>query len=289
MYLSSAKGAELYFVIGGRKSCFPAGRFNEGMSAGKGFLGLAAMMETPCVVVNVQRGGPSTGLPTRTEQGDLLQVLFGRNGESPLPVLAPASPAECFDVAIEAFRIAHEADPEAKLFYNDYYKQLEEKDFIMREPAEPWVFMGDEEKDLADLGVVLGAQQCLHLFASMPDGASHRPRPGGTPAAEIPVPSRQAGQPGPAAEKSTAKARPAPKKKTSSNSFANTPELTDGRLRVHAIVWSSTAEKRMAVVNNRVIYEGDSVEDFVVVAIRPDDVVVREKEKGLWRVVFGRP
>lgn len=69
-------------------------------------LNLAIMLELPLVIVDVQRGGPSTGLPTKTEQADLLQALFGRNGESPLPVLAAASPAECFDLAMEAFRIA---------------------------------------------------------------------------------------------------------------------------------------------------------------------------------------
>ncbi|MBI2780829.1 MAG: 2-oxoacid:acceptor oxidoreductase subunit alpha [Chloroflexi bacterium] len=69
-------------------------------------MGLAVMVELPLVVIDVQRAGPSTGMPTKTEQGDLLQVLFGRNGESPLVVLAPATPAECFTFAIEAWRIA---------------------------------------------------------------------------------------------------------------------------------------------------------------------------------------
>lgn len=69
-------------------------------------LGLAVMTELPLVVVNVQRGGPSTGLPTKTEQSDLLQALFGRNGESPVAVLAPNSPSDCFDIAREAVRIA---------------------------------------------------------------------------------------------------------------------------------------------------------------------------------------
>ena len=67
---------------------------------------LAVMLELPLVMLNVQRGGPSTGLPTKTEQSDLLQACFGRNGESPIPILAAAGPADCFDVAIEAFRIA---------------------------------------------------------------------------------------------------------------------------------------------------------------------------------------
>jgi 2-oxoglutarate ferredoxin oxidoreductase subunit alpha len=69
-------------------------------------LGLAIMLELPLVVINVQRGGPSTGLPTKTEQSDLFQALFGRHGEAPLPVLAARSPADCFDAAVEAWRIA---------------------------------------------------------------------------------------------------------------------------------------------------------------------------------------
>jgi 2-oxoglutarate/2-oxoacid ferredoxin oxidoreductase subunit alpha len=69
-------------------------------------IGLAVMLELPLLVVDVQRGGPSTGLPTKTEQADLLQAMFGRNGESPVPIVAPQSPADCFDAALEAIRIA---------------------------------------------------------------------------------------------------------------------------------------------------------------------------------------
>src|SRR6478672_13952107 len=69
-------------------------------------MGLAAMVELPLVVIDVQRAGPSTGMPTKVEQADLLQVMFGRNSDSPIPVVAPATPAECFDYAIEAWRIA---------------------------------------------------------------------------------------------------------------------------------------------------------------------------------------
>ena len=69
-------------------------------------IGLAVSLELPLVIVDVQRGGPSTGLPTKTEQADLLQAMFGRNGESPVPVIAPRSPADCFDAALEAVRIA---------------------------------------------------------------------------------------------------------------------------------------------------------------------------------------
>jgi 2-oxoglutarate ferredoxin oxidoreductase subunit alpha len=69
-------------------------------------IGLGVMAELPLLVVDVQRGGPSTGLPTKTEQADLLQALFGRNGESPVAVLAPQSPSDCFEIAVEAARIA---------------------------------------------------------------------------------------------------------------------------------------------------------------------------------------
>jgi 2-oxoglutarate ferredoxin oxidoreductase subunit alpha len=69
-------------------------------------IGLAVMTELPLVVIDVQRGGPSTGLPTKTEQADLLQAMFGRNGESPVPIVAPQSPGDCFDAAVEAIRIA---------------------------------------------------------------------------------------------------------------------------------------------------------------------------------------
>ncbi len=69
-------------------------------------IGLAVSLELPLLVVDIQRGGPSTGLPTKTEQADLLQAMYGRNGEAPVPVVAPRTPADCFDAALEAARIA---------------------------------------------------------------------------------------------------------------------------------------------------------------------------------------
>ena len=81
-------------------------------TSGPGFIlkqeaiGLAVMAELPVVIVNIQRAGPSTGLPTKTEQADLLAAMYGRNSESPLPILAPATPGDCFHVMLEAFRIA---------------------------------------------------------------------------------------------------------------------------------------------------------------------------------------
>jgi len=91
-----------------------AGNFAVTTTSGPGLAlkteaaGLAVITELPLVIVNVQRGGPSTGLPTKTEQADLMQALYARNGESPLPVIAASSPSDCFDYAFEAGRIALE-------------------------------------------------------------------------------------------------------------------------------------------------------------------------------------
>jgi 2-oxoglutarate/2-oxoacid ferredoxin oxidoreductase subunit alpha len=82
------------------------GTSGPGMDLKAETLGLAVIMELPLVIVDVMRAGPSTGMPTKTEQGDLLLAMFGRHGESPMPIVAPASPSDCFDVAIEAARIA---------------------------------------------------------------------------------------------------------------------------------------------------------------------------------------
>ena len=92
-------------------------------------LGLAVMVELPLVVVDVQRAGPSTGMPTKTEQGDLLQVLFGRNSDSPVAVVAPATPGECFTFAIEAWRLA--------LKYMTPVVYL--SDAFLANGAEPWL------------------------------------------------------------------------------------------------------------------------------------------------------
>ncbi len=98
--ICSAIGAAYGGVLGMTTTSGP------GMALKTEALGLAVMLELPLVIVNVQRGGPSTGLPTKIEQSDLLQAVYGRNGECPIPVIAAHSPADCFDCAIEAFRIA---------------------------------------------------------------------------------------------------------------------------------------------------------------------------------------
>ena len=77
-----------------------------GLSLKTEAMGLAVMMELPVVIIDVQRGGPSTGLPTKTEQADLLMAIFGRNGECPIPVVAASTPADCFHMAYEASRLA---------------------------------------------------------------------------------------------------------------------------------------------------------------------------------------
>jgi 2-oxoglutarate/2-oxoacid ferredoxin oxidoreductase subunit alpha len=91
-------------------------------------INLAVMTELPVVIVDVQRGGPSTGLPTKTEQSDLLQAMFGRNGDSPVAIVAPQSPADCFDMAFEAVRIA------AKFMCPVFYLS----DGYIANGSEPW-------------------------------------------------------------------------------------------------------------------------------------------------------
>ena len=100
----SAIGATLGAAFAGKLGITTTS--GPGLSLKQEFLGLAVMVELPIVVVNVQRGGPSTGLPTKTEQSDLLQAMFGRHSESPCIVLAARSPADCFDAAFEASRLA---------------------------------------------------------------------------------------------------------------------------------------------------------------------------------------
>ena len=98
-------------------------------------IGLAVMLELPLVVLNIQRAGPSTGMPTKTEQADLLQALYGRNGESPVAVVAPRSPADCFETVFEACRIALEHMIPV-LFLSDGY---------LGNGSEPWKFPRTEE------------------------------------------------------------------------------------------------------------------------------------------------
>ena len=100
----AAVGAALGASFGGSLSVTSTS--GPGMLLKAETIGLAVSVELPLIVCDIQRAGPSTGMPTKTEQADLLQAMFGRNGESPVPIVAPASPADCFNAAIESARIA---------------------------------------------------------------------------------------------------------------------------------------------------------------------------------------
>ncbi|MGY1770617.1 2-oxoacid:acceptor oxidoreductase subunit alpha [Blastococcus sp. SYSU D00813] len=138
--VASAIGASFGGALGVTTTSGP------GVSLKSEAIGLAVMIELPLVVVDVQRGGPSTGLPTKTEQSDLLQSMFGRNGEAPLPVIAPRSPGDCFDAAIEAARIA--------LAYRTPVILL--SDGYLANGAEPWAV--PDSADLPDLRVEFATQ-----------------------------------------------------------------------------------------------------------------------------------
>ena len=102
-------------------------------------MGLALMLELPLVIINVQRGGPSTGLPTKTEQSDLMQAMYGRNGESPIPIVAAATPSDCFNMVYEACRIAVNFMTPVILLTDGY----------IANGAEPWMF--PKASDLAEI------------------------------------------------------------------------------------------------------------------------------------------
>ena len=98
-------------------------------------MNLAMMLELPMIIINVQRGGPSTGMPTKPEQGDLLQAMFGRNGASPIPILAPATPSDNFNIAIEAFRFAVRAMSPVIIL----------SDGFLANSSEPWAIPNPDE------------------------------------------------------------------------------------------------------------------------------------------------
>ena len=109
-------------------------------------IGLAVSLELPLIIVDVQRGGPSTGLPTKTEQSDLLQAMFGRNGESPVPIVAPQSPSDCFNAAMEAARIAVEYRTPVFLLSDGY----------IANGSEPWLVPDASTLPTIDPGFATG-------------------------------------------------------------------------------------------------------------------------------------
>nr|MBA3655079.1 2-oxoacid:acceptor oxidoreductase subunit alpha [Actinomycetota bacterium] len=119
-------------------------------------LGLAVSLELPLIVIDIQRGGPSTGLPTKTEQSDLLLAMYGRHGESPLPIVAAKTPAHCFDATIEAVRIALKYRTPVILLSDGY----------LANGAEPWKL--PDVADLPDISVAFATEPNRHN----PDGTT---------------------------------------------------------------------------------------------------------------------
>lgn len=109
-------------------------------------MGLAVMLEIPLVIVNIQRGGPSTGLPTKTEQSDLMQAYYGRNGECPMPIISASTPADCFDVAFEAARLSLQHMTPVMLLSDGY----------IANGAEPWKF--PTSADLPEINIKFKTQ-----------------------------------------------------------------------------------------------------------------------------------
>ena len=122
--ITSAIGASYGGLIGVTTTSGP------GMALKAEAMGLAVMLEIPLIICNIQRGGPSPGLPTKTEQSDLLQAYYGRNGECPIPIIASSTPSDCFDVAFEAVRIAVQHMTPVILLSDGY----------IANGAEPWKF-----------------------------------------------------------------------------------------------------------------------------------------------------
>jgi 2-oxoglutarate ferredoxin oxidoreductase subunit alpha len=136
-------------------------------------MNLAVMTELPLIVCDIQRGGPSTGLPTKTEQADLLQVMFGRNGESPLPILSASSPKDCFEVALEAVRIATRYMVPVVLLSDGY----------IANGSEPWKL--PEVADLPDLRIEFRTDpEGFHPYERDPETLSRPWAIPGTPGLE---------------------------------------------------------------------------------------------------------
>jgi 2-oxoglutarate ferredoxin oxidoreductase subunit alpha len=124
-----------------------------GMALKSEAMGLALMLELPLVICDIQRAGPATGMPTKTEQADLTQALFGRHGEAPIPVIAPASPSDCFDAAFEAVQIAIRYRTPVILLSDGY----------LANGAEPW--------EVPDLGTLPAIDPAFATAPNGPDGS----------------------------------------------------------------------------------------------------------------------
>ena len=147
----AAVGAAIGASFGGALGL--TGTSGPGVALKSEAIGLAVMVELPLVIANVQRAGPSTGMPTKTEQADLLQAMFGRNGECPVAIVAPATPADCFWMAIEAFRLATKYMTPV-IFLSDGY---------LGNGSEPWRIPS------------MDALPRLEVTFAQPDGAKFQP------------------------------------------------------------------------------------------------------------------
>ncbi|MCP5096760.1 MAG: 2-oxoacid:acceptor oxidoreductase subunit alpha [Chloroflexi bacterium] len=129
----AAMGSIIGAAFGGAMAV--TGTSGPGIALKSEAMGLAIALELPMVIINVQRGGPSTGLPTKTEQSDLMQAMYGRNGESPITILAPESPADCFAIAVEACRMAVRTTSPVMIL----------SDGFLANSSEPWLVPDPDE------------------------------------------------------------------------------------------------------------------------------------------------
>ncbi|MGQ0669733.1 MAG: 2-oxoacid:acceptor oxidoreductase subunit alpha [Actinomycetota bacterium] len=141
------------------------GTSGPGMDLKAETLGLAVTMELPMVVVDVQRAGPSTGMPTKTEAADLLLAMFGRHGESPLPIVAPSSPSNCFHAAIEACRIAVKYRTPVILL----------SDTFLANSSEPWLIPDADSLPVIDPGFATGPNAGTEFMPYLRDENLARP------------------------------------------------------------------------------------------------------------------
>lgn len=131
----AAMGSTLGAAFGGALSV--TGTSGPGVALKSEAMNLGLVLELPMIIVNVQRGGPSTGLPTKTEQTDLLQAMYGRNGESPIPIIAPRSPSDCFHMAIMAAKMAVRATTPVMILSEGY----------LANSSEPWLIPNASDID----------------------------------------------------------------------------------------------------------------------------------------------
>ncbi|MEM9037615.1 MAG: 2-oxoacid:acceptor oxidoreductase subunit alpha [Actinomycetota bacterium] len=172
----AAVGAALGAAFGGHLAVTTTS--GPGLALKAETVGLAVIMELPLVIVNIQRGGPSTGLPTKPEQADLFQAVYGRHGESPMPVVAARSPADCFWAALEASRLAVQYTTPVLLL----------TDGFLANSSEPWLL--PDVDDLPDLSfdfasepnaVDADGQPVFHPYARDPETLARPIAPPGTP------------------------------------------------------------------------------------------------------------